>query len=59
MGKRFVPDLTFHIDRSEKMKARIDQLLGRKRQARLRAQNSGSDGGSASPQQEKTQDPGK
>jgi hypothetical protein len=54
-----VPDLTFHIDRSEKMKARIDQLLGRKRQARLRAQNSGSDGGSASPQQEKTQDPGK
>ena len=24
MGKRFVPDLTFHIDRSEKMKARIN-----------------------------------
>ncbi|HUY80478.1 MAG TPA: 30S ribosome-binding factor RbfA [Acidobacteriaceae bacterium] len=32
MGKRRVPDLTFHIDRSEKMKARIDDLLGRKRQ---------------------------
>jgi ribosome-binding factor A len=31
MGKRYVPELTFHIDRSEKMKARIDQLLGRKR----------------------------
>jgi ribosome-binding factor A len=30
-GKRHVPDLTFHIDRSEKMKARIDELLGRKR----------------------------
>jgi hypothetical protein len=32
MGVRFVPELTFHIDRSEKMKARIDDLLGRKRQ---------------------------
>ena len=31
MGKRYVPELTFHIDRSEKMKARIDELLGRKR----------------------------
>jgi ribosome-binding factor A len=39
MGVRFVPDLTFHIDRSEKMKARIDELLGRRRQARLRSQN--------------------
>jgi len=29
MGVRHVPDLTFHIDRSEKMKARIDELLGR------------------------------
>ena len=28
-GKRHVPDLTFHIDRSERMKARIDELLGR------------------------------
>jgi hypothetical protein len=41
------------------MKARIDQLLGRKRQARLRAQNSGSNKGEASAQQQKTQDPGK
>lgn len=31
MGVRYVPELTFHIDRSEKMKARIDELLGRKR----------------------------
>jgi ribosome-binding factor A len=30
-GKRHVPDLTFHIDRSDKMKARIDELLGRQR----------------------------
>src|SRR5580658_3388724 len=30
-GKRHVPDLSFHIDRSEKMKARIDELTGRRR----------------------------
>jgi ribosome-binding factor A len=29
MGVRHIPDLTFHIDRSEKMKTRIDELLGR------------------------------
>jgi ribosome-binding factor A len=39
MGVRFVPELTFHIDRSEKMKARIDDLLGRRRRTSLRAQN--------------------
>jgi ribosome-binding factor A len=33
-GKRRVPDLTFHIDRSEKMKARIDELLGRSQKRR-------------------------
>lgn len=31
MGVRHVPDLTFHIDRSEKMKTRIEDLLGRQR----------------------------
>ena len=31
MGVRHVPDLVFHLDRSEKMKARIDELLGRRR----------------------------
>ena len=30
-GKRHVPELNFHIDRSEKMKARIDELMGRAR----------------------------
>lgn len=30
-GKRHVPELSFHIDRSEKMKARIDELMGRRR----------------------------
>jgi ribosome-binding factor A len=39
MGVRFVPELTFHIDRSEKMKARIDDLLGRRRRTSLRAQS--------------------
>jgi ribosome-binding factor A len=40
MGVRYVPELTFHIDRSEKMKARIDDLLGRKRRTSARAQSS-------------------
>lgn len=31
MGVRHIPDLSFHIDRSEKMKNRIDELLGRSR----------------------------
>lgn len=37
MGTRHVPDLTFHIDRSEKMKARIDDLLGRQRKRQKEA----------------------
>lgn len=28
-GKRHIPELTFHIDRSEKMTARMDELLAR------------------------------
>ena len=31
MGKRHVPDLQFHADRSERMTGRIDQLLTRSR----------------------------
>lgn len=31
MGVRHVPDLTFYIDRSEKLTSRIDELLSRKR----------------------------
>ncbi|MFP5227269.1 MAG: 30S ribosome-binding factor RbfA [Acidobacteriota bacterium] len=49
MGVRFVPELTFHIDRSEKMKARIDELLGRKRKARLRSQGAKAEGAAPSP----------
>ena len=37
MGVKHVPDLTFHIDRSEKMKSRIDDLLGRQRKRRKAA----------------------
>jgi ribosome-binding factor A len=29
LGMRRVPDLTFHVDRSEKVQTRIDELLGR------------------------------
>ncbi len=29
LGVRRVPDLTFHVDRSEKFQSRIDDLLGR------------------------------
>ena len=36
MGVRHVPEITFAIDRSEKMTARMDELLGRMRKARTR-----------------------
>jgi ribosome-binding factor A len=39
MGVRYVPELTFHIDRSEKMKARIDELLGRKRRTKAKTED--------------------
>ena len=29
LGKKHVPDLTFHVDRSQRVKQRIDELLGR------------------------------
>ena len=31
MGKRHVPDLQFHADRSERMTGRVDELLTRNR----------------------------
>src|SRR5579875_2787912 len=46
MGVRHVPELTFAIDRSEKINARMDELLGRmkQRQAKLnrKAQSAGA-----------------
>ena len=37
MGKRHIPDLTFHVDRSERMAGRIDELLTRSRKRSRRA----------------------
>jgi ribosome-binding factor A len=41
MGVRHVPELTFHIDRSAKMKSRIDELLGRAKKRQKSATNQG------------------
>ncbi len=40
-GKRHVPDLSFHIDRSEKMKARIEDLMGRSRKRKKAGEATG------------------
>jgi ribosome-binding factor A len=40
MGVRHVPDLTFAIDRSEKMTGRMDELLGRLRKRDQRRESS-------------------
>lgn len=46
MGVRHVPELTFQIDRSEKIGARMDELLGRmeKRSQKLRKKASAGSG---------------
>jgi ribosome-binding factor A len=44
MGVRHIPELTFHIDRSEKMKARIEELLGRQRKRQKDASGEKTDG---------------
>lgn len=53
MGVRHVPELTFAIDRSEKINARMDELLGRmsKRRSKLerKRQNAASAGTAAGP----------
>lgn len=43
MGVRHVPEITFAIDRSEKMEARMDELLGRmkKRKEKQERKNAG------------------
>lgn len=38
MGVRHVPELTFAIDRSEKMSARMEELLGRMKQRQAKLQ---------------------
>ena len=37
MGVRHVPELTFHLDRTDRMTARIDELLGRRRRRKSEA----------------------
>jgi ribosome-binding factor A len=37
LGVRHVPDLSFHLDKSERMKLRIDELLGRANKRRKSA----------------------
>lgn len=38
LGLRRIPDLTFHIDRAEKLQSRIDELLGRSKKRARAAQ---------------------
>ena len=55
MGVRHVPELTFAIDRTERLSARMDELLSRmkKREAKLKnkleRQAQGADGGARAP----------
>jgi len=44
MGVRHVPDISFQIDRSEKIESRMDELLGRvkKRNEKLAAKAAGT-----------------
>ncbi|HEY9125478.1 MAG TPA: 30S ribosome-binding factor RbfA [Acidobacteriaceae bacterium] len=46
LGTRRVPDLTFHVDKSERFQSRIDELLDRSR----RRQKPASTGGESQPQ---------
>jgi ribosome-binding factor A len=47
MGVRHVPDLTFAIDRSEKMSGRMDELLGRMRKRDQRRESAAQSGAKA------------
>lgn len=38
LGKKHVPELTFHLDRSQQVEGRIDQLLGRVQKRARKAQ---------------------
>ena len=47
MGVRHVPELTFAIDRSEKINARMDELLGRMEKRRGKIERKAAAAGSA------------
>ncbi len=53
MGVRHVPELTFAIDRSEKMSARMDELLGRMEKHRGKLARRNFSSGAAQPHQNK------
>lgn len=55
MGVRHVPDLTFAIDRSERMTGRMDELLGRMRKRDRKREEKAAQ--SAGPVAEKTVEP--
>ena len=52
LGTRRVPDLTFHVDKSERFQSRIDELLGRskRRQRTAGATASGAASATSEPQ---------
>ncbi len=52
MGVRRVPDLSFHIDKTQKFNARIDELLGRTKR-RQRAVSPSETPEASAPQQDK------
>jgi ribosome-binding factor A len=55
MGIRFVPELSFHIDKSENLKMRIDELLGRmKKRSKAATEASTSEADSTKPAGETT-----
>ncbi len=41
MGTRRIPDLSFHVDKSERFQSRIDELLGRSKKKRQKASAAG------------------
>lgn len=49
MGVRHVPDLTFAIDRSEKMTGRMDELLGRMRKREQRRESAAAESNTTKP----------
>lgn len=53
MGKRHVPDVTFHADRSERMAGRIDELLTRTRKRNKYAQHTPEEPACAAAEQPK------
>lgn len=54
LGKRRVPDLTFHVDKSERFQSRIDELLGR---SKRRQKAAGGAAGATSEPQTKPENP--